>query len=215
MNRKILLFGFITLLFVACKSKEEKANELIKVELNKTLYDFSSYEPIETIVDSAFTSIYQDSTILSHAYMIRAYFNLYNEQMTEINNEIATSEIWGDSYSSYGRRKFNEAIEKAQKGLYMAKLYAKKIEEEKILLKTEIDKFESSFCGYQAKHRFRCKTKGGNFDLVDYLYIMDEKFEKILSISKLGDENFEEIKELIDEVKNEKESEKTFEASCL
>ncbi len=33
MNRKILLFGFITLLFVACKSKEEKANELIKVEL--------------------------------------------------------------------------------------------------------------------------------------------------------------------------------------
>ena len=206
MNKKILLFGIIALLFVACKSKEEKANELIKMELNKTLYDFSSYEPIETIVDSAFTSIYRDSLILSHAYKVQACFELYKEQIAEVNSEISTAEIWSDSYSSYGRKKFNEAREKAQTSLDKAIFYAQKMEEEKTLLKTEIDKFESTFCGYQAKHKFRCKTKGGNFDLADYLYIIDENFGKILSVSRLDDEDFDKIKELIDEVKNEKET---------
>ena len=47
MNRKILAFGIIALLIVACKSKEEKANELIKAELHKTLYDFASYRSEE------------------------------------------------------------------------------------------------------------------------------------------------------------------------
>lgn len=206
MNKKILLFGIIALLFVACKSKEEKANELIKMELNKTLYDFSSYEPIETIVDSAFTSIYRDSLILSHAYKVQACLELYKEQIAEVNSEISTAEIWSDSYSSYGRKKFNEAREKAQTSLDKAIFYAQKMEEEKTLLKTEIDKFESTFCGYQAKHKFRCKTKGGNFDLADYLYIIDENFGKILSVSRLDDEDFDKIKELIDEVKNEKET---------
>lgn len=211
MNQRILLFGIIALLFVACKSKEEKANELIKEELNKTLYDFSSYEPIETVVDSAFTSIYRDSLILSYAYKIQACLELFKEQMAEVNSEISTAEIWSDSYSSYGRKKFNEAREKALTSLDKAKFYAQKMEEEKTLLKTEIDKFEPSFCGYQAKHKFRCKTKGGNFHLADHLYIIDEKFERILSVSRLDDEDFEEIKELIDEVRNEKETEEVAE----
>lgn len=206
MNKKILLFGIIALLFVACKSKEEKANELIKIELNKTLYDFSSYEPIETIVDSAFTSIYRDSLILSHAYKVQACLELLKEQIAEVDSEISIAEIWSDSYSSYGRKKFNEAREKAQTSLDNAIFYAQKMEEEKTLLKTEIDKFESTFCGYQAKHKFRCKTKGGYFDLADYLYIIDENFGKILSVSRLDDEDFDKIKELIDEVKNEKET---------
>ncbi len=211
MNKKILLFGIIALLFVACKSREEKANELIKAELNKMLYDFSSYEPIETIVDSAFTSIYRDSTILSYAYKVQAYFELYKEQITEGNSEISTAEIWSDSYSSYGRRKFNEAREKAQTSLDKAKFYAQKMEEEKTLLKAEIDKFEPSFCGYQAKHKFRCKTKGGNFTIADYLYIIDEKFEKVLSVNDLDNEDFEKIKELIDEIKKEKKTENEIE----
>ena len=57
--RKILSFLFVFLLLCSCQSREEKVAELIKQEMFKTLYDFESYEPIETKIDSAFTSISQ------------------------------------------------------------------------------------------------------------------------------------------------------------
>ena len=62
---KTLLFivASATILLSGCKSKEEKANELIKDDMFKVLYDFASYEPIETNIDSAFTSVYTDSII--------------------------------------------------------------------------------------------------------------------------------------------------------
>ncbi len=67
MKAKVLPIILIAVIFTACQSKEEKLNKLIKDDLFKTLYDFESYEPIETIIDSAFTSIYRDSTILYSA----------------------------------------------------------------------------------------------------------------------------------------------------
>lgn len=44
-------------ILTGCKSKEEKALEAIKDEMFKTLYDFESYQPVETKIDSAFLSI--------------------------------------------------------------------------------------------------------------------------------------------------------------
>ena len=155
MNGRILFFGIITLIFVCCKSKEEKANELIKAELFKTLYDFTSYEPIETIVDSAFTSIYNDSVILSYAYSIQACLDLSNEHMAETKEAMSLLEIWSDSYSSYSRKKYNKALEEAQTNLDQAKYYFQKVEETEILIKKEIDNFKPSFLGFQAKHKFR------------------------------------------------------------
>jgi PBP1b-binding outer membrane lipoprotein LpoB len=35
-------------ILTGCKSKEEKALEAIKDEMFKTLYDFESYQPVET-----------------------------------------------------------------------------------------------------------------------------------------------------------------------
>lgn len=204
MNRKILVFGIIALLFVACKSKEEKANELIKVELHKTLYDFASYDPIETIIDSAFTSIYKDSTILSYAYVIQACWDLYDEHMSETNDAISSLEIWSDSYTSYGRSKFNEAKEKAQTNLDKAKFYLQKAEETKPLIKEEIDNFNPSFLGFQAKHKFRCKTKGGHSSIANFLYIIDDKFKTVLSVTDMDDEDELKIIKLIDEIKESK-----------
>ncbi len=201
MNRKILVFGLIALLFVACKSKEEKANELIKAELYKTLYDFSSYEPIETIVDSAFTSIYRDSVILKYAYSIQACLDLSNENIAEMKDARSSMEIWSDSYSSYGRNKYYEARDKYNENLEKANLYLKRIDEIMPLIKEEINNFSSSFCGFQAKHKFRCKTKGGNFTIGNYLYIMDKNFKEVISVSDMDDEDEVKIKNLIDEAK--------------
>lgn len=202
MKKVSLVFFVIALLLSACQSKEEKANELIKAELYKTLYDFSSYEPIETTIDSAFTSIYKDSTILYNAILLQATMKLAEEKLEEIRDAFSSIEIWQNSYSSYGRRKFYELREKVGEDLEEAKVYQKLMHEITIGMKKEIDKFEPTFYGFQATHRFRCKTKGGNFTLADYLYIFDEDFKTILSKTDLDNEDEKKLRSLIDEVKD-------------
>jgi hypothetical protein len=52
------------MLFSCSPSREEKAAEIAKSEMIKILYNAGSYEPIETQIDSAFTSIYTDLAIV-------------------------------------------------------------------------------------------------------------------------------------------------------
>ena len=84
--RKILSFLFVFLLLCSCQSREEKVAELIKQEMFKTLYDFESYEPIETKIDSAFTSIYTDSIIKSYAYIARAFLDDVEENLDKFKD---------------------------------------------------------------------------------------------------------------------------------
>lgn len=64
MKKYCLLCFFIPLL-VSCKSKEEKIQDLIREQMFQTLYDYKSYEPIETSsITEEIHSLYNDSTIV-------------------------------------------------------------------------------------------------------------------------------------------------------
>ena len=115
--RKILFILLPTFLLVGCKSREEKVAELIKQEMFKTLYDFESYEPVETKIDSAFTSIYTDSVIKSYAYIARSFLDDVQEGLDKVKDAQRTAEIWRDSYSSYGRGKYEEAYNEMREHL--------------------------------------------------------------------------------------------------
>ena len=55
---------------------------------------------------------------------------------------------------------------------------------------------------------FRCKTKGGNFDLGDYIYIVDKRVTKIIYKEDPDDEYTKKVNGLIEEAvssKNEQE----------
>ncbi len=203
MKTKFLpIFIIITLLFTACKSKEEKAEELIKNDLYKTLYDFASYEPIETKVDSAFSSIYRDSIILHFAYLNKAYLDKANEYLAEMKNANSSLQIWSDSYSSYGRAQYDEAKEKYQENLDLAKICLDKMKENNDSIKQRATKISKEFVGWKVTHKFRCKTKGGNSTIANYLYITDPDIKKITFSQDLDDESFTEITNLIDEAMN-------------
>lgn len=47
MKQLIFAFTICAFIFSSCQSKEDKAKELVKDDLYKTLHDFSSYEPVE------------------------------------------------------------------------------------------------------------------------------------------------------------------------
>ena len=68
--KKIIIFLLISITFFSCQSKEEKAIKLIQNELSKTLYDYESYSPIETIVTEAKQNIYNDTTFWRQANFI-------------------------------------------------------------------------------------------------------------------------------------------------
>jgi hypothetical protein len=54
--KNLLFLVTVIAVFASCNnSPESKANDLIKEEMKKSLYHVDSYDPVETIVDSAFS----------------------------------------------------------------------------------------------------------------------------------------------------------------
>ena len=188
----------ISFCLVSCISEEDKAENLIKEKMFKTLYDFESYEPIETIIDSSFTTVYRDSIIQNYAITRQAYRNLIDKEKSELEDIGSSIEIWAGSRSSLGRRKIQDLKKRLLKSESNFKAYYKGMYEADSLLKVEIAAFTPIFVGFQAKHKFRAKNKGGNFTIGNYLFVFDEKFTTIKSTIDLNDENESEIKTIID-----------------
>lgn len=203
--RKILSFLFVFLLLCSCQSREEKVAELIKQEMFKTLYDFESYEPIETKIDSAFTSIYTDPIIKSYAYIARAFLDDVEENLDKIKDDRNTMEIWSDSYSSLGRSKYNEALKNYGERLDKTKRYMEVVNNYMDSIKIISSNFKPEFYGWKASHKFRCKNKGGNFDLGNYIYVFDKKMNSIIYKEDIDDDSNNKIRNIIDEAINSKD----------
>jgi hypothetical protein len=197
--KKILFLATVVLVMTGCKSREEKAAELIKQEMFKTLYDFESYEPIETKIDSAFTSIYTDTLALLYANEVSSMFNELDDAKTEYESAKSAMEIWSDSYSSLGVYKFNEAKKKVNDYIEKIDDALKKTENIYESIKKRNNEIGRSFIGWEATHKFRCKTKGGNFDLGNYLYIFDKKIETILYTEDMDNKDNSRLIEIINE----------------
>lgn len=205
--RKLLFILLPAFLLASCKSREEKVAELIKQEMFKTLYDFESYEPIETKIDSAFTSIYTDSIIRSYAYSIDKLSGVIREDLDKTKEYENTLKIWAYSSSYYGKKEFKDAYEKFQEHLDKANNNLSIVEGYMDSIKNISSNFKPEFYGWKATHRFRCKAKGGNFDLGDYIYIFDKNLKHIISYHDANDEKNKIINGIIDEaIKSNKDN---------
>lgn len=190
--KKIILLSFLAILS-SCKSNEEKALALIDREMFKTLYDYESYEPVETIItDSAFTSIYQDSTIRHLALKMIAIGSLIDEQVKEGYEALERAEQYiGNTYLSYKYDKYmNKAKEVRDKVSIYRIMYDNTADSIALLAKD----YPREFIGWKINHKFRCKNKGGNFSIGDHTYIVDEKFKKIIYTEDNDDDNMKKIR---------------------
>lgn len=192
----------IGLLVISCKSNEEKANELIKDYMYKSLYDYDSYQSIETKIEKAYVSPYYDESIIGIASLVVAGMEKEQKYMEEVNNARRTAEIWMDSYSSYGREKTKEALAEAKEGMRQVALNLQVICKLLVTLKEKIDNLDTEKRqGWKVTHTFRCKTRGGHSDLGTYVFIMDEKFKSILYNEDINDESLKKAKSTIDHVR--------------
>lgn len=176
----ILSLGVLT----GCKSKEEKAAELIKTELSKTLYDFDSYQPIETTVKEAKSTPYNDSLCWAKAAVLAVGMNQYIEKVHEATNSVERAQIWGaPTYysSSYSDRNYYKYLEEGRSAMVEANLSAIVCNDIADSLSAIIQCLDTSVViGWEVQHSFRCKTRGGSPEIAHYRYVVDKKFKKVL-----------------------------------
>lgn len=204
MMKKLLLSLLaitICLSFNQCKSKEDRANELIKDYMFKSLYDFGSYEPIETKFDSAFHTIYTDSTARFYAYYIFFSKHELDNLKSEYESIKTSVDIWcdGNYYSSYSHKKCQDCLDEAKDNLRKQFFLLSQIDTYRDSIIGLSDTLQNEFIGWQVSHDFRCKTKGGSPDIGHYVFIMDKDVKTILSKKDLNDKEAEEATSIIKE----------------
>lgn len=86
--------------------------KLIDKQMFKDLYNYKSYEPIETKTDSAYANAYEDSSVRVIGYRIYAIKELTNDKMNKIREAQSSMNIWSDMYTSYGSSEYNNARSK-------------------------------------------------------------------------------------------------------
>ena len=180
----LLLVVFVPFVFISCKSKEDKAAELIKTELSKTLYNFDSYQPIETIVKEAKNTAYNDSLCWAKAAVLAVGMEQYIEKTHEATQSVERAQIWGaPTYysSSYSDRKFYKYMEEGRNMMIEANIAAMVCNGIADSLNAMIQSLDTTIViGWEVIHSFRCKTRGGDPEIAHYRYVTDKKFKKVL-----------------------------------
>lgn len=179
--KRVLFFGLLLTGLISCSSKEKKAEKLINQDLFETLYDYSSYQSVKMEeLDSAFTSIYSDSTIIHNVILYQIASKKFDELTEEANEALSDLTIWGGSYGSYGRSKYNDAKERSNKALENMKRPAKVGDSIRGEIVKNIKNFNPEYIGYKTAHTFRAKNLAGNYGLSTIEYVFDEKINSIL-----------------------------------
>lgn len=144
MKKITLLLVSFPLLFGCLPSREEKAVAIAKSEQSKILSHVDSYEPVETRIDSAYTSVYTDLDVVR---AVNDLIELYAEEeklRRQYNSAKSSAALWSDSWSAYSKEQYRQAKEEMDD-------YAEKLEE----LAKEVDMRSRSVRDRAKKHRRR------------------------------------------------------------
>ena len=199
--KRIVLFLIPTLfLLYSCKSREDKALELIDQQMFQTLYDYDSYQPVETKVDSAFTSPYYSDSILALVMIYDEYQKRADDYKDKADDAQSTMEIWEDSYSSYARTRYREARTKWIDNTISSITEHKKALTAILMASEAIRDFKPEYYGWAVYHKYRCKSKGGNALLCEAIYIVDNDIKSIIKTIDIDDDDYKKAKKHIDEI---------------
>ena len=197
----VLSTAIVATFATSCKSKEEKAAEIIKQELSYELYDFQSYEPITTVVTEAkdIPANNEDCLIQARAANERCATAL--KHVEDAKTALEMMNLWGPPTkcsSSYSNSKYYEYKDDYVTAMKIANVYIKHynstIDELDRLIKNTNP---SEKIGYNVEHSFRCRTKGGFWTIEHCKFLVDKDFETIIFMDEKGD-----AADLIESVQN-------------
>ena len=183
---------FCVMFETGCSSNEDRANKLIKERMSKTLYDYESYDPIETTVKEAKASLYTDTACWRMGTVLYQCMKKALEYSKKADESKEHMEIWGpptyysSSYSDSKYRKYKSEYEDANTSFLASMLLSKTVSDTLKEMVSSLD--ETIIVGWEVIHKFRCKTKGGYATIGNYRFVMDKGFNQILLEEDLDSE---------------------------
>lgn len=206
MKKLILLFAFGAVVISCNNSPESKANALIKEELKKSLYKPDTYQPVETVVDSAFAP-QDDPTLYEKLTRLEDLGREIESLESTMKRKKSAMAIWSGPYqSAYDRNEYNEAKEEYDEANGKLEKLRKKVQPLAVEI-VELMNQKSKFIGFKATHNYRADNNAGNTLIGNSVYIIDPKFEKILfSMEKEGYDAYQEaLKQLKEQMAEQQE----------
>lgn len=205
--KNLYYFVIAAVLFVACeKSQEQKANELIRESLKKTLFKPETYKPVDTKVDSAFAP-YDDPDFYQELAKLGNMNSEYMELEEEAKDAKTSMSIWSGPYqSAFERNQYQEAKEEYEKlNTQMENLKKKGDKQfEKVMSTLQGDK---KFIGYKAVHNYRADNNAGNTLIGNTVFFIDKDFTEVTFTVQLEEYNQvqEGISQLMEKIKEAEE----------
>lgn len=152
MKQLIFAFSVCVFIFTSCQSKEDKARELVKDDLYKTLHDFSSYEPVEWT------------------------------ELTPTYDASKESEERKDTLLYYGMKRMLLENFTSGDGILKEESYVGEHEEKLKRYKAIEDSIHAlmPIKGYTMNHSYRANTLGGNKRISIVRYDFDYELTKVV-----------------------------------
>lgn len=208
--KRLVLILMVAPLLVACGGREKRAEKIAEETVVKTLYYPDTYEPVETVVDSAFVSIYTNQEALAAAYEIIDLKQELENLQWDYEQALSDVSLYGDfSYdrSTYRKEKYRQAkgeLADAEKKLKNCEADLKK---QKNIIRTCYETInEGEFFGWGIAHRFRAENGNGNKLIGDVLILTDKDMENVVNVftsDEFDDHNINKLQDVIDEVLDE------------
>lgn len=203
MKRHITITAMIvvTLLASCNQSPQEKAEALVADALKTMLYVPESYEPVATLIDSAFAA----SSSPYYLDRLAEIISLTTE-IEEVKQDVSSSKSSmlmykrGSQYSEYQRNEYKES--KAEHERHAARL--DKLTTQMDGLRAKLDSMTTDglreFVGYKVYHRYRAN---GRFDLMtfmsDMIFLVDKDMTYVMAAYDVDDPVYDEFTEAISE----------------
>lgn len=205
--KKFLYLAFIATVFIACsQSPEQKAEELIKESLKKSLFKPETYKPVDTKVDSAFAP-FDDPDFYRELATLGQMNNEYWELEEKAKRAKSSMSIWADPYqTAFGKNQYQKAKEEYEEAnAQIEKLKTKGIKQhDKVVSMIQNGK---KFIGYKAVHNYRADNNAGNTLIGNTVFFIDKDFKEITFSLDVEEYNqiHENISQLIEQLEETKE----------
>ena len=197
MKKQFLLLLVVSILGFACthkdlKPSEEKVLTVINDHMFKTLFYYDSYIPLETAIDSAIHTPYNDTTILRYAIIINESLKQSAECQEQAKKALEIYGLFGDIGIKNHRNPQKEFSNYMEEGIsYLDKSVAYN---DSIRLGARF--INPNFIGWAITHKYYSKDT----DTITQIFYTDKECTKITSILNVEDDNYIKCVQIINEI---------------
>lgn len=198
--KKNVFLGLAALAFVACSvSPEKKAASIVEKAVKASLYHPNSYDPIETVVDSAFAPMddpdFFEKTL--KLYEIGIEMEDCDREMKHAKSSMA---IWSNPHSAFSRNEYNEAKEEYETCVAKMETLQKKGKKLDEKLK-DIAEQGRNFIGWKVTHSYRAQNNAGQTLIGESVFILDPEMTQVLAEYDTDDSDYKNVQMMYEMMK--------------